>query len=173
MTKQCFKCHKTKPISEFYAHPQMGDGHLGKCKTCAKRDVAERVGRLGNNPEWLAKERERCRIKQDRYRRLGLAYPTTQEARERWERKNPHKRKAECIAASAQKRGLLKMPKRCVRCKKKSADLEKHHNDYSKPLEVEWLCTRCHGITRRKQNGIHKQSLNGSSGLLQKERHLV
>lgn len=158
MTKQCFKCKETKLLFEFYAHPMMADGHLGKCKTCAKRDVAERTGRLENNPEWLAKERERCRVKQERYRRLGLAAQTTPEARERWEIKNPHKRKAERMATNAEKRGLLKKPKTCSRCLTITHDLEKHHNDYSKPLEVEWLCTGCHGITRHKTSPIVKHT---------------
>jgi hypothetical protein len=39
--KTCFKCGAEKGRTEFYAHPQMTDGLLGKCKECTKRDVRE------------------------------------------------------------------------------------------------------------------------------------
>lgn len=45
------------------------------------------------------------------------------------------------------KAGRMIKPDRCSKCGKQCSrrQLQAHHTDYSKPLEVTWLCTRCHG----------------------------
>jgi len=149
MNKQCFKCKETKLISEFYAHKAMADGHLGKCKTCAKRDVFERVERLKSNPAWVKRERERDRIKQAEYRAKGLAWPASDESRSAWQNRNPEKVKAQQQANNAVKKGLIKKKDKCEICGA-GGRIEKHHPDYSKPLEVQFLCCVCHGKTKRK-----------------------
>ena len=68
LTKVCFKCGKEKPLSEFYKHSKMADGHLNKCKECAKKDVTDNYFKKIENEEWVEKERARARNK---YARLG------------------------------------------------------------------------------------------------------
>ena len=68
LVKTCFKCGIEKPLSESYVHKQMGDGHLNKCKQCAKADAKKNLEKKSTNIEWRRKERARGR---EKYRRLG------------------------------------------------------------------------------------------------------
>ena len=68
ITKICFKCHRELPLTMFYKHPQMADGHLNKCKDCTKQDVHNKYMDNIENPDYVEKERERGR---EKYRRLG------------------------------------------------------------------------------------------------------
>jgi hypothetical protein len=52
-----------------------------------------------------------------------------------------HKANARAYANVHQRRGKL-TPEPCSACG--AADAEKHHDDYDKPLSVQWLCRPCH-----------------------------
>lgn len=92
MEKICFKCGRSKPLTEYYAHPKMSDGFLGKCKTCTKDDVKRRAEELKNIPEWAEQERKRGRRKYHRlYEETGKSNP---ESFKKYIQKYPEKRKA-------------------------------------------------------------------------------
>jgi len=40
--------------------------------------------------------------------------------------------------------GIIVKPSKCEKCGKEKK-LTAHHEDYTKPLNVEWLCYECHG----------------------------
>lgn len=55
--------------------------------------------------------------------------------------KNPHKIKARWLVHGALETGkLVKSP--CEKCG--NTKVQAHHDDYSKPLDVRWLCHPCH-----------------------------
>lgn len=58
--------------------------------------------------------------------------------------KYPEKRRARQCVRNAVKKGLLIRPTTCSECKCEAQFIEAHHADYSKPLEVVWLCKPCH-----------------------------
>ena len=41
------------------------------------------------------------------------------------------------------RKGRITRPNKCQECNKKCRP-DAHHSDYSKPLEVDWLCRKCH-----------------------------
>lgn len=154
--KRCFKCGQEKDRSEFYAHPQMGDGLLGKCKDCTKRDSMQHREKVISDPAWIDWERGRCRekarVRREVMRELGIKEDTSA-ARARWYFKNKHKIKAQHLAKKAEKNGVLMKPDSCQHCGLKTDRLHKHHHDYSRPLDVKYLCSCCHGMEHWKKPG--------------------
>lgn len=55
-----------------------------------------------------------------------------------------YKRRAWSAVARALKSGKLTKPDCCNACGCKSDSIQAHHDSYDKPLEVTWLCLKCH-----------------------------
>lgn len=129
--KICFKCHQKKELNEFYKHPGMKDGHLNKCKECNKKDVSKNYA---DNVDYY-KEYDAMRNDSKKRKEKALEYQTNRRKRE------PIKYKARTAVSNAiRDKRLFKQP--CQECG--STNSQAHHEDYSKPLNVVWLCFTCH-----------------------------
>ena len=80
------------------------------------------------------------RTKRWRQKNLELARSYTRD----WERKNPEKRRAHFLVLTAVRNGTLERPTSCSCCGTAESVIQGHHEDYSKPLDVIWLCRKCH-----------------------------
>lgn len=98
MEKTCMKCGKLLPIDEFYKHPQMGDGHLNKCKECCRSDtIQNRRKRIEHYREY-----DRSRSSLPHRRKLRKQFLQYQEAIE------PEKSKARTAAGNALRDGRIR-----------------------------------------------------------------
>lgn len=121
--KTCFNCGVERPLSDFYKHSGMADGHLNKCKECVKSDV--RTNRANNLEYYRAYDRGRG------YHGDGI------------EKQSPAKRKAQRKVNNGIRDGKIERVTQCEDCGATST-IHAHHDDYAKPLDVRWLCVPCH-----------------------------
>lgn len=143
--KTCFKCNQEKPITEFYKHKMMADGHLNKCKDCTKKDVFDHRHGKGRE-KILAYDRERAKTE----KRKEKAFIKSIE----WKEKYPHRRAAQIYLGNAVRSGRITPWPVCAlpEC---NAKPEAHHPDYSRYLDVVWLCPSHH----RQAHAIAKKEL--------------
>lgn len=158
--KKCFKCNEVKPLADFYKHKEMKDGRLNKCKECTKKDVANH--RQNNIEKIREYDRSRSmlphRVKaREEYSKTKRYKESCAKSNKRYKKENPIKYKAHTAVGNAVRDGVLIKPTICECCSIESDNLHGHHDDYSKPLDVRWLCPRCH-IEWHRENG---EALNG------------
>ena len=154
--KICRKCQKNLKLSEYYKHPEMLDGYLNICITCTKIRVG--VHRLKNLDKIRCYDRERGNRQHKSYSTEYYAAnkEKVKKTKKEWVKKNINKRKAHMIVGYSIKIGKVKKPKKCEICKKISTRIYGHHDDYSKPLFIKWLCSICHGQRHKELNKIKR-----------------
>jgi len=119
--------------------------HIRKCR--------ERYARWMLDPAFAEKEKIRKRLSYRKRRDANLE--AFRERERRWAKKKPQSKripehqKARLEVRKAVMNGILIRPKRCPKCLSSKDRIQAHHHDYSKPLEIEWLCSRCHGKEHR------------------------
>lgn len=125
MSKLCKGCDQTKPLDAFYRHAAMHDGYMSKCKDCSK--AAVRLHRRLNESVRDYDRRRGSRQDAETIRVYRAAHPDAYRAHN-------------AVNNAVRDGRLSKEP--CLFCSE--VKVHGHHRDYAKPLDVIWLCPRCH-----------------------------
>ena len=150
--KCCTQCGELKPLDAFYRFRARRDGRESECKKCKNERVKA----------WQRANRDKTREYANRYnernreavranaRKNNEKYREKTRARvSRYKRENREKARAHLAVHRAVVRGHLKRPSECSACGATGVAIQGHHDDYSRPLDVRWLCAACHGKVHR------------------------
>jgi hypothetical protein len=166
LPKVCRTCLQSKPISEYYRHKKMADGHLNICKPCVcarvktrysaefgKIQAYEKVRSKLPHRKALAKKIGRRHRKRnpEYYRQRAIKHAARHAVYIRaYRAQNPEKYKARCAVNNAVRDGRLeKLP--CEVCGSTNL-VHGHHSDYSNPLDVQWLCPKHHALVHHPED---------------------
>lgn len=144
MNKRCFKCKEIKPLGLFYKDRTRNGGYSNKCKACER--LSNREKRVRNPNTFKSKD--------EKYYKAHKAKISVKKLN--WYHNNKHK----VLAHEKVKRALFKGElerKSCEQCGERKS--QAHHPDYSKPLDVVWLCSRCHMREHSKFPPLLSESL--------------
>jgi hypothetical protein len=152
MTRVCSTCKVEKLLAEYPKHRGKPDGRDARCKACvAKRQRAHR-----EKDEVKARMREHGRNYRERHRdkeRARCLRYLAEHCKERDAYTAAQNRtiqgRARTALRNAVRDGQVVKPDACEDCGA-TGIIHGHHHDYTKPLDVEWLCTVCHGRRHRK-----------------------
>jgi len=134
--KTCSVCKILKPIDQFSAMKSAKDGKQYRCKEC----------HVEVNRAWSNRNKE----KKKQYNRTQYLKYAEQGGRPS-QKSSFEKRQARKKIWDAVKRGDVHMSTACEDCGRDNDKLQAHHCDYSKPLDVRWLCAPCHGLLHAKE----------------------
>jgi hypothetical protein len=141
-TVKCILCgtqFKTRHSQGKYCSD--GCSYEGEKKSWRDYGNRNRKVRLAYHRRHYRENRKRINERIAAYRRTPVGRVVAKRASEKSRRKFPEKESARQIVLMAKRKGILKKEP----CKKCGAiKVQAHHSDYSKPLDVTWLCVPCH-----------------------------
>ena len=152
--KKCFKCGELRAEAEFYKNKGMPSGRINKCKYCCI--LYTKLHRLKNIEHFQEYDRSRAKRPDRVSSRVALSEsPVGKQRKKRYTEKSlaryPYKTEARRKFSNAIRDGKIKkMP--CSVCGDEKA--HGHHEDYTKPLDVVWFCTKHHAARHRELEEI-------------------
>ena len=137
--KRCSGCKIEKELLEFSRNKSRKDGLKNECKKCCRDYTQSEAGKAAHK-----------RANQ-KYFQTSAGKIARQKGDQKHHKLYPERAKAHRIVRTAIRKGILIRPSNCESCSE-NGFIESHHEDYSKPLDVNWLCTKCHAKLRKERS---------------------
>lgn len=173
-TKKCCVCKRFEPLSEFYKHAGRKDGLQTSCKTCMREYSKTDIGKLSHYSAGVKYRKtgagKRYQVEyqktdagrlantrhQSKYRNSDAGKLVIAKRTSKYRANNPIKKRSQHAVSNAIRSGRLIKPDNCEQCSV-TGPLHGHHDDYTMPLVVRWLCELCH-------NAWHAENGPGLNG---------
>ena len=156
--KVCRECGVEKDLSDFYKHSAMLDGHLNKCISCVKERVKKHrevnLEKVREYDKQRAMLPHRVQARKE-YIQTGQGKEARKRASENYHKKYPMKYAAHVITSNALRDGKLIPALNCSECGSENR-IQGHHDDYTKPLEVRWICEPCHKAWHKVNEPVYE-----------------
>ena len=143
--KQCSKCKQIKKISEFYTSKIPNSRYHYHCKVCCKNDWYK----------YSENNKDKIREQDKNYKPSEEVIKRRRASSRAWKKKHPTKVKAQKKLYRALESNEILKPQECCQCYKFTTELDAHHCDYRKPLEVAWLCKICHSGLHGEERRVY------------------
>jgi cytochrome c553 len=146
-------CKEEKDQSEYYKRSSSTTGFYRHCKDCHHKIVNKNY--KDNSEKYLSQKREYHRANTHVLTRSSMKYYN----------KNPEKLLAHNELKKAIKDGFIVRRYNCEVCgsegRGSKSKIHAHHDDYSKPLDVVWLCAKCHKMVHMGRLDINERLRRG------------
>jgi len=185
LLKTCSRCKLTRPVSEFTKNRSKKDGLSCECRSCkaesqarylnsdkgrkAVQRAVKKYQATGGGKEAFNKATAKYCASEHGKRKRSEYYslPEVKDMRrdkgrdyyKKRKKEHPEKYRAYCKLKYALESGKIKKPDKCEDCPA-TKNIQAHHEDYSKPYNVNWLCPKCH----RRRDRERRVRLALSSG---------
>lgn len=178
--KPCSKCLVDKRLDEFDKSTRYKSGYTAMCTECRRTrerlyEANNREKRVAKHAKWRDENRESINARnrqrwsedeewkkrKEKYR--GMYKEWRAEYSSDYKKKNRDKCNAREQLRYWVDKGKIIKPENCEMCGKNEFRVEAHHADYSKPLDVDWFCQKCHLKLHRllkKENNVQPERLS-------------
>jgi hypothetical protein len=184
MLRKCSKCQEEKNLEDFTKDKRNPSGRSYECYVCHRKRGQEyqkkmpdevRKRKLASRDEYGKRNREKINEK-NRERHSKNPEKQKEHARKyreshriemveytrKWRKRNWEKVLAQSKLKDHVDRGNIIRPEKCSLCKSSDYRIEAHHPDYSKPLDVVWVCQKCHASIHQRidEEKLRRERLN-------------